>query len=156
MSGPNWGPYRVIAPILVSTQRRRLGVEAQTQPVQRPKPEITAPIMGVGPGDAAPCHLDPQPARRFRRPRDRPTAHHLQPGALVVPAGQQVQADLGAEPGRTDPQTRVPQNRGDLAPAPPSARCRGGLTRVEVAMAPPQVCVIAPPRSPGKVASMWR
>src|SRR5674476_1301321 len=102
--------------ILVSWDQCRLGVEAETQPVQRPKPEAAPPTIGVGAGDAAPRHLNPQPAQRLRRPGHRPASHHLQPGALVVPAGQQVQTNLGTEPGRADAQTGVPQNRGDLAP----------------------------------------
>ena len=41
------------------TGGRRLGVEAETQSVQRPQPEVAPSAIRVGASDAAPCHLDP-------------------------------------------------------------------------------------------------
>ena len=130
-----------------------LGVETETQSVQHPEPQVASPAVGVGARDATPCHLDPKPAHRLRRPGHRPAGHHLQAGSLVVPTSQQVQTDLGTEPGRADPRPVYPRTEATL---PPYARCHEALNRVEVSMAPPQVCVIATPCRSGKVVSMWR
>ena len=110
---------------------------------------LRRPALAVGALQRPAGEVDPDRAGRLRRERQRPLAHHPQPGALGVRAVQQVEHDVGAEPGGGDAEPGVAERVGH---PPAYAVPKNAVNRVQVSITPPQRWVKRSPSSCGNVS----
>ena len=76
------------------------------------QPEVPPAGVRVGPGQRPAGELHAGVAQRLGRERQRPLADHPQPGPLGLLPVEQVERDVGAEPGRRDAEAGVAQGVG--------------------------------------------
>ena len=133
--------------------RRRSGVEAETEPVERRSHRLRRPWRRSA---AAREHRVSSIAAQANGSGGNGTgfvAHHPQPGALGVDAVEQVEHHVGAEAGGADPEAGVAHG---VRRASAVRRPKKAQKRVQVSIAPPHRCENRSPSSWGNVSKNWR
>ena len=86
----------------VPSSRAEVGVEPEPGRVERPQPQVAAPLAPVGALERPARRLDADRGDRFGREGQRLAPHHLELGAWRRLPGQQVEHHVGGEPGGAD------------------------------------------------------